>query len=249
MIKCIICQMEKDDSELDQELLCVCRDCVDTTRRGAALVQVSNDDWIKIAESNDLRLYERQPMETDTEWKLWQAYSGMYPEQKPVLRVAAASIGISASYASVLKNRWDYNVRIQEYKRHIDELTTIERANAVKDMNAKHISMAAKLQGKLDQAIDMIDPGMLKPAELNSLLKTMAELEQKAHLNNDSVQADTKIIIGTKGKDEKDVTTSRDDISEILSILDGSVGGLAGLRGPIGVEKTTTTTTRVMSQH
>lgn len=235
---CKVCEHELQDNMESQKYLQICQDC-----ETLPSTPVTNEDWITMAETNDLALYSRQPLEADSEWLLWNAFSGMYPETKPSIRAAANMINMSYSNAKLIASKWDYNVRIQEYKMFVDEQTKKERALAVKEMNAKHISMAQKLQGKLEKAIENIDPFELKPGDLNALLKTMNELERKAHLDKEARELVeyTPNVSNTK-TGQKEVAIKKDDMAEILSIL-SATGQLNNKT--IGVE---TTTTRVIAR-
>lgn len=231
---CVICAIERDETDLHEGYINICKHCIKDQNNRKALIRQHNDGWMEIAKDNQIDLWDRQPVETDTEWKIWQAYSGMYPDKKPNYRDVAEIAGCSLSYAQKTGSRWDFNIRMQHYKRHVDELTKQERAVAIKEMNAKHISMAEKLRAKLDSAIDAIDPYALKPSDLNSLMRTMSELERKAHVSESSGDADVAAMVDTS-QGGKEIVTKKEDMSEILQIL-GAAGMLEGKT--VGIEKT-----------
>lgn len=229
---CAICAIEKPDEELHSNYVNICNSCVTASKNRKALVRQRNDGWMKIADDNDLKYYDRQPMETDSEWKIWQAYSGMYPDKKPTYRDVASLVGCSMSHVKNTALRWDYNVRMQHYKQYVDELTRQHRANAIKDMNDKHISMAEMLRNKLDEAIRYLDPAAIKPSEISTMVKTMAELERKAHLDRE-IEDNAVVALDTQGQGAK--VTKKEDMSEILTIL-GAAGMLQGKQ--VGIERT-----------
>lgn len=243
LFTCKLCKKDKPIEEESTTYIGMCNSCVSTGKEVLNL-SVDTSDWTKLADINDIELYDRQPMEADTEWRLFQCYSAMYPEAKPSLRQAAELAGISYSHASSIATKWDYKLRIQAYKQWIDELSKAQRAIAVKDMNAKHVSMAMKLQGKLDRAIDNIDPTMLAPRDINALLKTMSELERKALLDNAAQEAiEYRPAVGSSSEGKKEVTLKKNDMTEILGILKATGQLNTSL---MGVE--TTTTTRVIAK-
>ena len=105
-------------------------------------------------------------------------------------------------------------------------------------MNADHIAMAAKLRAKMHKAIDNIDPYELKPGELSSLLKTMAELERKAQL--DTINVEQQLSEGFVDADNPNIKkspTKQADLGEVVGIL--LKAGALGDIGAIGVRQTT----------
>ena len=229
---CGICAVEKPDDMVHDKYVNICKDCVKASKSRKALVRQRNDGWMKIADDNDLKYYDRQPMETDTEWQIWQAYSGMYPEKKPTYRDVATQLGCSVSHVKHTALRWDFNIRMQHYKQYVDELTRQHRAAAIKDMNEKHISMAEKLRNKLDRAIDALQPELMKPSEIATMVKTMAELERKAHLDR---EAEEDAVVTLDNQSQGTRVTKKEDMGEILSILNAA-GMLQGKQ--LGIERT-----------
>ena len=238
---CAVCRLEYDISEAHSGYIDICTSCAVGGRKANLVVTKTNEDWQKIAEQNSIEIYLRQPGETDTEWRIWQAYCAMYPQVKPNLRVAAEIADVSYGTARLASSKWEYVVRVQAYKLFVDDqLASLRRDNVVAMAN-RHVALAAKLQEKLELAVDKINPEYLKPSEINSLLKTMTDLENKVYLDKDiqEVKEWKPNVNGNAG--QKAVSTKKSDLSEILSIL-----GTAGVLNKVGIE--TTTTTRVVGE-
>lgn len=214
----------------------VCADC-SSLERDRELQLQRNVNWIDFAEDNGIALYERQPGETDKDYGLWVIYRDMYPTEKPSLAKAAERHGVSYSTFKKASAKWSFAARMQAWIQHTDELLLNERRNDIISMNEQHMSMAMRLNAKISQAIDGLDPQYLAPKDINGLMKTAAELERKAKMDQMEI-----IAAGNpnSGNDENpnlrktDVKTS--DIGEILGIL-----GKAGVMGDFGVKQTTTT--------
>lgn len=115
-------------------------------------------------------------------------------------------------------------------------------------MNADHISMASKLREKLNMAIDNIDPLELKPSELNSLMKTMAELERKARTDTMAVETmRAEGFVDADNPELKKSPTKQGDLSEVLSIL--MKAGALGDVGSLGVRTTETKVTEIVAKN
>lgn len=229
LIKCQLCGLEAEPSKNSTT---TCTSCAKAIKTRETALRRANDGWMDIAKQCDLEIYERQPVETDTEWLLWCEYRNMYPSTKPVIKRAADQTGSSLSYAKETALRWDWNVRILAWKSMIDEQLTKERIDAAVSMNRKHINMAQKLQDKIDTAIDNIDPYMLSPKDITALMKMATDIERKAQLDDTEIY---KASIVDGGKDEKTVVTKKEDMTDILSIL--SQAGMLNNK-QIGIEKT-----------
>jgi hypothetical protein len=99
-------------------------------------------------------------------------------------------------------------------------------------MNKTQLNMALTMQDKLRDAIDMLQPEVLRPNEIVNLFKVATELERKivTHVD-DKVQADSAEL-----KSKQVAETKPTDLAEVISIL-SKTGMLDGKT--IGVEQTT----------
>lgn len=221
-----------------------CVDCEHAYNNRYSYLRAINDGWQDVAKDSGLEIWERQPQETQLEWTIWQAYRDSYPGAKPSYRTVAAQVGTTYDFVKKVARRWDFQVRMQAWISECDRLTIAQRRQEVLDMNKAHISMAAKLRAKLDLAIDLVDPATLKPSELNSLLKTVTELEKKAALDTvsqeEAMLASATAALGLNDNPDLKISeTKHDDLGAVLGILlqAGALGDITH----VGVRKTETT--------
>lgn len=212
----------------------ICEDCEKAENNRISYFRQHNFNWIDVAKEAEIELWERQPAETDLEWSVWLAYRDSYPSVKPSYKRVAEQLCTTINVVKKVGQRWSFATRMQAWAKYVDELTLAERKKEIVDMNKRHISMADKINQKLEHAIDSIDPFSLKPAELQGLLKLSTELERKARLDG------TELHKAQATTDDnpalKKATTKTDDLSEVIGIL-----GKAGILGNFGIKQTTTT--------
>lgn len=214
----------------------VCEKCSKLERSRAYHIQ-KNTNWVELAEEAGLDLFERQPGETDNEYAAWAVYRDMYPNEKPSLKVAAERCGLSYSSMKNISSRWSFATRMQAWIQSVDEHLMNQRRNEILAMNEQHMGMAMKLNEKIAQAIDHIQPEYLAPKDINALMKTASELERKARVDQMQMIAAGNPNSGSdENPDLKKTQVKTSDISEIIKIL-----GTAGVMGDFGVKQTTTT--------
>ena len=224
-----------------------CVDCERAYNNRYNYIRNHNSDWMEIAKDSGLELYERQPGETQLEWTIWQAYRDSYPGAKPSYRSVAEKAGSTYDFVRKTAARWSFQIRMQAWIVACDRITMAQRRQEVLDMNKDHIDMAAKLRAKLNTAIDNIDPFELKPGELNSLMKTMAELERKARVDNMTmVSTQSDGFVDADNPELKKSPTKTNDLSEVVSIL-LSAGALGDIT-QIGVRQTETKVTEIVAK-
>ena len=193
-----------------------------------------NSDWLTIAEENEIPLYSQQPEETEKEFALWLSYRDQYPNTKPTMKRVSEVMGIPYGTVKTASAKWDWQLRLKAWAKHLQDLSTQQRQQSIVAMNNKHIEMSAALQEKLKVAIDQLDPYQLQPKDINALMKTAAELERKAY---DVGIEEWKPELAPQGnKDIKESPTKKEDISEVMSIL-AQAGLFSGKK--VGIEQTT----------
>lgn len=217
-----------------------CVDCEKAYNNRYSYMRRHQGDWTEIAKDSGLELYERQPSETQLEWTIWQAYRDSYPGAKPSYRKVAEIVGTTYDFVKKTAARWTFQVRMQAWIAECDRMTMTQRRQEVLDMNKQHIDMAAKLRAKLDAAIEGLNPYELKPSDINSLLKTVTELEKKARI--DMLEREALIGDGFVDNDNPELKkspTKQNDLGEVVKILlnAGALGDIT----QIGVRKTETT--------
>ena len=224
-----------------------CVDCERAYNNRYSYIRNHNSDWMEVAKDSGLELYERQPGETQLEWSIWQVYRDSYPGAKPSYRGVAEKVGSTYDFVRKTAARWSFQIRMQAWITDCDRITMSQRRQEVLDMNKDHIDMAAKLRGKLMTAIDGIRPEELKPGEINSLMKTMAELERKARVDNMSlVSTQSDGFVDADNPELKKSPTKTNDLSEVVSILlnAGALGDIT----QIGVRQTETKVTEIVAK-
>ena len=217
-----------------------CVDCEKAYNNRYSRIRKRNVDWPDIAKDNGLELWERQPGETQLEWSVWLAYRDSYPGAKPSYRGVAEKVGTTYDFVCDTASRWSFQMRMQAWIAECDRITYAQRRQEILAMNADHIDMATKLRAKMHQAIDNINPMDLKPGELSSMLKTMAELERRAQLDSMNIEGSAhEGFVDAENPDIKKSPTKHGDLSEVVGILlkAGALGDIT----QIGVRETKTT--------
>ena len=224
-----------------------CVDCERAYNNRYAFMRSQNADWMEVANENGINLWERQPGETQLEWTIWQAYRDSYPGAKPSYKAVAEKVCSTYDFVRKTAARWSYKTRMQAWITECDCITLAQRRQEVLDMNKDHISMATRLREKLSRAIDSIDPVGLKPSEINSLMKTMAELERKARM--DTIAVESQLADGFVDADNPELKkspTKQGDLKEVLGIL--MKAGALGDVTHIGVRQTETKVTEIVAK-
>ena len=217
-----------------------CRDCEKAYVNRYSYIRRTNANWMDIAKENGLNLWDRQPGETQLEWTIWVAYRDSYPGKKPSYKDVTQIVDTTYDFVVKTASRWDFAARLQAWIAECDRITLDQRRTEILDMNAQHIRMAKKLRDKLDVAIDHLEPELMKPSDLNSLLKTMATMEKAARL--DIIETDgqrREAIVGVENPNLKKNPTKQNDLNEVLGIL--LKAGALGDVSSVGVRKTETT--------
>lgn len=247
MIQCRQCGQTKPASRSTPGW---CEDCEKAYNSRNSYIRSVNAGWQDVAKDSGLELWDRQPNETQLEWSIWQAYRDSYPGAKPSYKQVADIVDTTYDFVKKTARRWDFQVRMQAWIAECDRITLAQRRQEILDLNKSHIDMAKRLRGKLSEAIDLVDPATLKPSELNSLLKTVTELEKKAALDNvgqdASLREDAAVALGNGNPDLKVSQTKQDDLGAVLNILVNA--GALGDITHIGVRTTETKTTEIVAR-
>lgn len=245
LIKCRQCGQQKPASNRTPHW---CVDCERAYNTRYNYLRQQNSDWMEIAKDNGIELYERQPGETQLEWTIWQAYRDSYPGAKPSYKSVAEKAGTTYDFVRKVAARWSFNTRMQAWIADCDRLTMAQRRQEVLDMNADHIAMAAALRAKLNVAIAGIRPEELKPGEINSLMKTMTELERKARIDTMHLESQRgEGFVDADNPELRKSPTKQNDLSEVVSILlkAGALGDIT----QIGVRQTETKVTEIIAKN
>lgn len=211
-----------------------CVDCFKTEKQNSAVAQKVNADWMEQSTQLGLALYERQPEETDVEWRIWEAYRRHYPLKMPNWSELAKETGCAPATVVKAAGKWSFRVRLQAWARYTDDTMLEERAAAIKEMNSKQLGMAKTIQDKLKEAIEGLEPALLKPNEIVNLFKIATELERRVVTAMPEKVEGTMLETGSKTEQ----LTKAEDLSEVVSIL--TKAGVINLEGKtVGVEQST----------
>lgn len=200
----------------------------------SAVAPAQVKDWMELSKEYGLSIFERQPEETNIEWQIWITYRDHYPMKIPKWSELAVESGHAINTVLKASQRWNFNTRLQAWARYMDDTMSEDRAKNIQEMNSRHLSMAQQLQQKLADAVDLIDPALLKPNEIANLAKFATEMERKIVVGEPEKVLGT--VESTGGKQDK--LTKPEDIGSIVEIL-RSTGLLDGKT--IGIEAKTTT--------
>lgn len=232
--------------EMDKRNPHICVDCAKAENSRVTYYRQHQSDWIAVAKESGLELWERQPGETQWEFTVWVAYRDSYPGKKPTYGSVAKQLNTTYESVKRIAQRWSFQVRMQAYMKHCDDITLLQRRNEILDMNKAHIDMAQKLREKLQTAIDNIDPGTLKPGEIATLAKLSADMERKAQIDTIAQEEmRSELLVDTDNPELRKAPTKQQDLSEVIQILQ-SAGALGQLTG-VGIR--TTQEVVVMDQH
>lgn len=226
------CEKCGKDTEPSPKNPKLCKSCVALESQNSALSRKINSDWMEVAKDLGLEIFERQPEETDTEWRIWDAYRRMYPAKLPTYKELSELVDCSQGTVVKAAQKWSFKVRLAAWARYADADIQEKRIIAIREMNEKHISMAKTINTKLETALEKLDPEFLKPGEIVNLFRVATELERKATTYVDE-KVDNVVVEAAASTKQ---LTKPEDLNEILGIL-LSVGAMGGKS--IGLKTTT----------
>jgi len=231
--KCENCDTTERPSK-EKPHLCV--HCAILDDKQTNLAKKTNSTWMELAKEYGLEYFERQPEESDTDWRIWEAYRSYYPLKLPTYSELAEKTGYASGTVVNAAQRWSYKIRIMAWARFCDAGIQTERVEAVREMNTKQQDMSGRLLKKLSEAIDIIDPKTLRPGEIVNLFKVATDLERKIVTMTEEKVNQPAIV---ENDTRTHTLTKPEDIATIAAILRG-----AGVFE--GREVTVETATRVL---
>ena len=190
------------------------------------------NDWQALSRSLGLELFERQPEETDEEWRCWDAYRRAYPSKLPTMSQLSKQVGVSVATLVRMSERWSWKVRMMHWSRATDADIQDERRVAIKEMNQKQLGLAQSMFDKLQEAVDYMDPATMKPSEITNMFKVVTGLQKDIATYTEEV-VDQPALDGHAVKQAQ--VTKKEDLSSVAEIL-ASVGLLDG--ATLGVRTT-----------
>lgn len=227
--RCSVCGK---DTHMDKKDKTKCSSCAAAVAQNSNVAIQMNSNWMEQAAELGLEIFERQPEENDLEWRIWTTYRNYYPLKLPTHGELAAQVGCAVGTVTKAIHKWSFKVRLIAWARYTDADVQEERILAVREMNVKQLSMAQTMQAKLKDAIDIIDPMLLKPNEIVNMMKLANELEDRI-LRQQEEKVESTLVESTQ---RDSAVTKPEDMSEILKILNES--GLLDKK-QLGIETTT----------
>lgn len=211
----------------------MCVDCYQAfASRNTAIKVMGDPQWKEHAKQQGIDLWEQLPGESNTDYRIFKAYMGLYPLERPTLKRAAEIAGCSYGTASVASRRGHFAERLDAWIHECDRATMLQRRNEMIDMNNHHIKMAQKLRRKLDTALDTIQPETLAPRDIVALAKLTKDMEREARVDTiaqEEMQAELAKV--DDNKDLKKDPTKEGDLGEVLAVLlkSGALGDVQSI--------------------
>ena len=219
--KCEKCGATDKPSKNNVDL---CVNCEILDSKQVALAKKTNSTWMETAMEFGLELFERQPEESDTDWRIWEVYRSHYPLKLPTYSDLAKETGCAVGTVVNAAQRWSYKVRILAWARFCDADIQQKRVETVREMNTKQLEMSTTLLNKVGAAIDLLEPENLRPGEIVNLFKVATELQRKSAMHVEETIVQPAIADKTAKATN---LTKPEDISEIAAILK-KAGALEG---------------------
>ncbi len=229
--KCSRCGSENAQSRDNPKY---CSRCATEIQKQTVLAKTTNSDWMDKAKEYGLEIFERQPDETDTEWRIWETYRSYYPAKLPTWTALAEKVGCAVGTVVKAAQRWSYKVRILDWSRHCDASTQEERVEAVKRVHLEQNALAELMLQKVNDAIVSLEPEFMKPNEIVNLAKLATEMQRRS-TEYVPERIDQPAIVD-KTTAAQDITKV-EDLNEITAILQKAGALQPGTT--MGVEKTT----------
>lgn len=194
---------------------------------------VASQDWQSLSRALGLELYERQPEESDNEWYAWITYRDYYPSKLPTMSELAKKTSSTVATLMRYSQKWNWKVRMIHWARAIDAENMSIRRDAIKEMNKKQLAIANTMMDKLTEAMDYLDPTIMKPSEITNMLKVASGMQKEINTYIEDKIEQPALDAGTIKQSQ---VTKKENVSEIAQIL-ASVGLLDGKM--LGIKQTT----------
>ena len=227
---CSKCGTENSPSRDNPAL---CTKCAIEEKQSTTLMKKTNSSWMDDAKALGLELFERQPEETATEWRVWETYRNFYPMKLPTYSQLAAAAQCSVSTVVTAAQRWNFKVRIIEWARHCDSSSQTDRVKAVAELNTAQLTLAEGMLQKVCDAISKLQPEFMKPNEIVNMAKLATEMQRKIVESKPEKVEQPAIVDRTTAEQ---AVTKPEELSEIAEILT-KMGVLDAKT--IGIERTT----------
>lgn len=211
----------------------VCRACNEKNAQNSALAARINANWMETSKEIGREVFERQSDETDTEWHIWETYRSYYPMRLPTWAELATKSGSAVATVIKTAQKWSFKVRILEWARYTDADIQEKRIAHIREMNEKQLSLADRIMTKVTEAVESLQPALMKPSEITAMAKMVTDLQRTVNTYVEPTVKQNTVESASKQQQ----LTKVEDISEITEIL--SRVGLMGQNKTVAVEQTT----------
>lgn len=193
---------------------------------------VVGQDWQSLSRQLGLELYERQPEESDNEWLAWITYREYYPGKLPTMSELARKLHMTVATLMRYSQKWNWKVRMIHWARAMDAEGMSQRRDAIKEMNRQQLELTQTMMNKLTEAMDYLDPAVMKPSEITNMMKFATGLQKEINSYVDEKIDQPALDANTVKQSQM---TKKEDLSNVAEIL-ASVGLLDGKK--IGIKTT-----------
>lgn len=215
----------------------ICVECAKAENNRYSSLRRHQTDWLVVAQEAGIDPWEQQPGETQWEYTVWTAYRDSYPGKRPSYSDVAKLLDTTYEVVKKVAQRWTFPVRMQKWMRFVDTSTLAQRKQDMLDMNRRQIDMAKLANDKINAALAALQPELMKPSEIASLMKIAAELERKARVDTEAQEEAIRDIHEDPEAKRNKKPANVQDLSEVATILANA--------GVLKVTQTTTTEVKV----
>lgn len=145
--------------------------------------------------SSDTKPWERQPKEGEKPYEAFVKYRDM--GEKRALNAVAAELQKSYTLIRRWKETWNWEERVLAYDNELQKQAHKQAVKKAKNMADRHIDIALKMQLKALQALEGLNPEMIDPKNLISLIREATRLERE---NREDVVRMTEPVKEEAGK-------------------------------------------------
>ena len=122
--------------------------------------------------------WERMEGEGAKAFEAFRIYRDMGPER--TITAVGKQLSKSRNLIDRWKDRWNWVERVRAYDNDLERAAHQEAVKSVREMQKRHIGMAAQIQHKAMLALQSIDPRMMKPNEQIAFIREATKLEREA---------------------------------------------------------------------
>lgn len=155
------------------------------------------------------RLWERQPKETEQAWAAFLTYRDMEPPR--TVTAVAANLSKSRQLITTWKSRWFWDERVHAYDNEVQKRALDHAVKERRKMYERHTNIAMRLQKAALDALEKLDAESLSFKDIREAVKLGAELERRSRA-------------GSIGEYRVDVETEENGDDVVVYVPDNGMG-------------------------